>query len=261
MRSYKALKSKNIKENRGDLIEQNVEVAVEVPITIIINGRYKFNLVCTPTMLEELLVGFVMSEGICKNPKNIKEIRYLNSKIFAIEINEDIDGIRNWVEVRTSGAIGITQNNLILDDWELNNLIDSNIIITPEIIFSAQKKLRERGVIWQKSGGTHMSGLFNQEGDLLAFSEDVGRHNTLDKIIGYAIIHDINMTNSFVCTSGRLSLAMISKIVRLKIPILVSVSAPINRGLELAKKAGLTLVGFSRDPAMNIYCHPNRIKI
>ena len=105
-----------------------------------------------------------------------------------------------------------------------------------------------------------MSGLFDSNGKLLFYSEDVGRHNTLDKIIGEAVIDGVvNLSNCFVVTSGRLSSAMISKLIRAEVPIIVSISAPTAQGLEIAEKSHMTVVGFSRRPFFNVYTFPERI--
>ncbi|MHA1341513.1 MAG: formate dehydrogenase accessory sulfurtransferase FdhD [Promethearchaeota archaeon] len=259
MQLFKALKAKDIfKENIATQNLTNVEVAVEESITAVINGRYRINLICTPLMIEDLLVGYLISEGICKNANNIKEITYLDENVFTIEIEQEIEDIKNLMEIRSSGCVGIKQQYMDLD---LNKKICSNLKLNPTTIFKAQRTLREKGEIWQKSGGTHMSGLFNQKGDLIVYAEDVGRHNTFDKIIGYAVIHNFDLNQAFVCTSGRLSAAMVSKIGRAGIPILVSVSAPMAQGIELAEKIGLTLIGFSRTPALNIYTYYERIRI
>ena len=106
-----------------------------------------------------------------------------------------------------------------------------------------------------------MSGLFQEDGTLLSYAEDVGRHNTIDKIIGEAAIHEIPISSCFVVTSGRLSSAMIAKLVRAGIPIVVSISAPTEQGLEIAEKAHMTVVGFSRDPFFNIYTLSDRIML
>ena len=256
VQSIKALKTPNI--NIESPLEKDVEVCIEESITLIINEKSRLNLICTPQMVEELIIGYIFTEGICSSIDQVKEISYLSDKIFLINISKEIKQSEEWfqnLEIRSSGCVGLKNEYL-----DMNFKINSKFQITPKIIFKSQEILKTKGIIWQKSGGTHMSGLFNSNGNLITYSEDIGRHNTIDKIIGFAIIRNYNLSNTYICTSGRLSAGMVAKVARVGIPILISISAPIFQGIKLAKKLGVTLIGFSRDPALNIYSHEERIK-
>lgn len=157
-------------------------------------------------------------------------------------------------EIRTSGCVGIRQQ---VDDLETIQARDMNI--TPEILFNAQRRLEEAGRMWKESGGTHMAGLFRSNGDMMFFSEDIGRHTTLDKIIGQAAIEGKDPSLMFAVLSGRLSSAMITKLVRAGIPIVVSRAAPMLQALEIAARCNMTTIGFSREPVFNVYTCPERV--
>ena len=104
-----------------------------------------------------------------------------------------------------------------------------------------------------------MSGLFYPDGTIVCYAEDVGRHNTIDKIVGEAVINGKNLSEVFVSTSGRISAAMVTKIARVGIPLMASISAPTAQGLEIAENASITIAGFTREPRLNVYTHPERI--
>ena len=143
----------------------------------------------------------------------------------------------------------------------MNVNIESDLKTTPKAIFKSLDEMNRLSKIWKISGGAHMSGLFHPDGAIANYSEDVCRHNTLDKIVGEAVINGIDLSKLFVATSGRISASMVSKIARAGIPIMVSISAPTDQGLEIAEKTHITIVGFSRKPKLNIYTNPKRIML
>ena len=159
------------------------------------------------------------------------------------------------IELRTSGQIGIN-----ISSSENPQKINYQMKIEKEVIFKAQKYLFDNTTLWKSTGGAHMAGLYHLDGSPIIINEDVARHNTIDKIIGYALIKDIKFSETFVVISGRLSTSMVNKIIRAKIPILASRAAPLSGGVDRARAANLTLVGFVREPEFNIYSNPERIK-
>ncbi len=239
---------------KEDFEEKEVNIAKEEKIEIIINEKHKIALICTPHQIESLIIGYLFSERIIKSFKEVKSIKYIGNEQFSIKINSNLSEFFEKIEIRTSGHIGISHN-----DNKIKNVIKSDLKISKDTIFKAQKKLIDLGKIWNISGGTHMSGLFYSDGRIAQFSEDIGRHNTLDKVIGEIIIRKEDFSNLFAATSGRLSSAMISKCALVGIPILISVSAPMASGIEIGKKKNMTLVGFSREPFLTIYTNPERI--
>ena len=227
-------------------IDENVHVSVESSIALIINERYRINILCTCQQIEALCIGYLVCEGLITSIDDISKIELKDENMVYISTNTSTQDFFYWTEIRTSGCIGIKQQYEKID-----KIIDSDITISPEIFFKSQEEMNKSGNIWKISGGTHMSSLFQSDGKLLSFSEDVGRHNTLDKIIGEAILNEINLSNCFVITSGRLSAAMISKLLRAGIPIVISISAPTAQGIKLAKQKNMTVIGFSRPPFFN----------
>ncbi len=234
--------------------DKKVQIAVESTIALIVDERYRLNILCTCKQIEALAVGYLVCEGLISSFDEIKTVELKENDKVHISTNSSSEDFFYWNEIRTSGCVGIKQQY-----EQINKIIESNLKISPEIFFNAQEKMNQLSTIWKISGGAHMSGLFNSDGKLLFYSEDVGRHNTLDKIIGEAVIEGVNLSNCFVVTSGRLSSAMISKLIRAEVPIIVSISAPTAQGLEIAEKSHMTVVGFTRHPFFNVYTFPERI--
>jgi len=235
-------------------VDKKVKIATESTIALIINERYRINILCTCQQIEALAVGYLICEGLISSFDEIKNVEFKNDDKVCISTNNTSDDFFYWTEIRTSGCVGIKQQYEKID-----KIIESDLKIVPEKFFKAQEKMNQLSTIWRSSGGAHMSGLFHSDGKLLFYSEDVGRHNTLDKIIGEAVIDEVNLSKCFIVTSGRLSAAMISKLIRAEVPIVVSVSAPMAQGLEIAEKSHMTVVGFSRYQFFNVYTFPERI--
>ena len=142
----------------------------------------------------------------------------------------------------------------------MSNLrIDSKLYVKADDVFKMIRKMSENSKIYRKTGGTHVAALFNKDAKLLYLAEDVGRHSAIDKAIGLALINGCNLTNSVLTSSGRITASMILKAARAGIPIVASISAPLNSGLIAAEKIGITLICFVRGKRMNIYTHPERI--
>ena len=252
MVSRKAMKCQ--RSNNTSSVNENVNVSVENTIVFIINEKYRINILCTYQQIEALSVGYLVCEGLISSIDDISRIELKDDDHVYISTRNSIKDFFYSTEIRTSGCVGIKQQYEKID-----KVIESDVKITPNIFFKAHEKMNRLSKIWKLSGGAHMAGLFYPDGTHLSYAEDIGRHNTIDKIIGEATINRIDMSKCFVITSGRLSAAMISKLVRAGVPIVVSISAPTVQGLEIAEKAHMTVVGFSRDPFFNIYTFSDRI--
>ena len=115
--------------------------------------------------------------------------------------------------------------------------------------------------LYRETGGCHGAAIFDIEGNLLCAKEDIGRHNAIDKVIGEMILNNHSFKNVFLISTGRLTSDSVLKAIRAKIPIIASISAPIESGIKLAFAYGITLIGFARGKRMNIYTHPERIEL
>lgn len=238
-------------------IKTPVQLAVEKSISLILNDEINISLQVTPLQLDALSVGYLKCEGFILSLDELLSVDFKTEqeKIF-IWLKSSPDQNKIKTEIRSSGCVGIRQQ------WtELRLHLDSSLKITPETIFQAQNLLVEKNELWKISGGTHISGIFSKEGSLIAYSEDIGRHTTIDKVVGEALLNDTDLKSTFLITSGRISAGTVVKCARAGIPIVISKAAPLNEGVKLAKKVNMTLVGFAREPSMNIYTGSERILI
>ncbi|MEX2680313.1 MAG: formate dehydrogenase accessory sulfurtransferase FdhD [Candidatus Sigynarchaeota archaeon] len=231
------------------------QVIVEDTFALVINEKYRINVQLTPAQLEQFSVGYLVCEGLITSFDQVRRVECRDDdKIWVW--TDSAEDFFYWTEIRTSGCVGIKQQTEKLDIT-----IDSDLKITPATIFKAQEELVRASNTWRVTGAAHMSALFNQKGKMLQYSEDVGRHNTIDKIIGAAVIEGADIADTFIVTSGRLSAAMVTKAARARVPIMISNSAPMIQGISIAEKTGMTLVAFSRKDVLNTYTRHERVLI
>lgn len=137
--------------------------------------------------------------------------------------------------------------------------IDSKITVKAETIQNCVNNLNRLAETFRKTGGVHATAIYKADGTLLAFAEDVGRHNAVDKAVGKCALQKTDFNECFLTLSGRLTADIVLKAVRVGIPIIASIAATLDSGIEIAKKANLTLIGFVRGRRMNVYNAPERI--
>ncbi len=238
------------------------EVASELPIRLILNDQQLVTLLCTPSELEELAVGFLLSEGLLRKRSAIRKLELIESDA-AVRI-ELSDLPADWEKMFEKRAIssgcgkGITFTNYRMD---ADSRIDANgQLVNLTGIRNVLSAFRNISKLYLATGGVHSAALSDGK-DILFFSEDIGRHNAVDKLIGKAFLQSVPMENKILITSGRVTSEIVMKAGRNRIPVLISRAAPSCMAISLAEDMGITLVGFARGDRMNIYTWPNRIKM
>ncbi len=228
--------------------EMEVDVAVEEVTNIILNGSCVTALPALPTQLREMAVGFLIGEGLVENFQEITSVREENGSVFC----ETRDGkAAPWEGHQCCSVGGSSIQGL--------KPIQSEIRMKASAILNAVGQLNERAKLWRRTGATHTSIICNSEGEIVASCEDVSRSSSVDKTVGAALLAGTDLSICALITSGRLSGVMVAKAARAGFPVLVSRSAPMNSGVELAEKIGMTLVGFARSPRLYIYAGEERI--
>ena len=253
----------------GAATESSEQLAVEEPLEIRLGGR-RFTLTMrTPGHDEELASGFLFGEGFINDASELGEIRRVRDRKGVPEPNAiDIvlkvpaDGLRtrlkrNFAMTSSCGVCGKTS----IDSIRRRVAPPSDTArITPAVLVELASKLRAAQRVFAATGGLHAAAIFTTDGNLLAIREDVGRHNAVDKVIGYALSHAmVPLANHLMMVSGRLSFEIVQKAAAAGVPILAAVSAPSSLAVELAESVGTTLVGFLRDGSFNIYSRPDRV--
>ncbi|NIM03393.1 formate dehydrogenase accessory sulfurtransferase FdhD [bacterium] len=230
----------------------------ESSITIFYNGRKIVSLLCTPMELMELAVGFLFSEGILSHFEEIKWISEDPERgLLMVEGNVENSTAQPVDRVVTSGC---GQGIFLFpsEEQEEDEISMGGISLSSDWISQLIKEFYKRSQLYLTTGGVHSCALAN-EGGIIIFSEDIGRHNALDKVAGKCVIEGIGTKDSIILTTGRVSAEMVIKAKRMNATFLISRGAPTDLSVAISKRVGITLIGFCRGERMNIYSHPERV--
>jgi FdhD protein len=225
-------------------------VAVEGSYDFYLNDTLVDTIVVSPSDLEAHALGYVVTEGLVK-PEEVEEVRQKGGRVFVKTrgTKGDVSPKTIW---RSSAYRGSTGRSI--------TPLSSNVIVAPALIVECAQKINELAESWKKSKGVHISLLFSLEGDLITTAEDIGRHNSVDKVVGHALLHNIDLQETILTCSGRQPEGMVLKAARAKIPICITKAASTDRGIEQADRLGVTLIGLARGDAFTIYTHPERVR-
>ncbi|MFQ3574711.1 MAG: formate dehydrogenase accessory sulfurtransferase FdhD [Thermodesulfovibrionales bacterium] len=228
-------------------------VALEKRIRIAVNGKEVMSLYCTPIMVKELVVGIFMTEGIIEGNWCADRINIAYDDDIIVDIPAD-GKVSTDDAVITSGCIGgITfPKRLRIQSTKDDYRIDSDALCRLFKIF------QDASVLYKATGCVHSAAL-SDGNDILCLAEDIGRHNAVDKVIGYSLLEGISFEKKIMLASGRLSSEIVAKCAKWQIPIVASRTSPTSLAVDIAERANVTVVGFVRGKRLNIYTAPQRI--
>jgi len=243
-------------------------VAEEKPLHLFINHTHYVTILCFPSLLKELAIGYLLSEGVLRSVDEIGEVRLLRGGECQVQLKRGVDAEKRI-------AISQPFTRLVLtacgspDYWPLSKLIDRldlqklplSFKVRADVVSEAVRRLNTLAETFRKTGGVHIAALYSVEGELATCAEDVGRHNAVDKVIGVCALKKSDFSQLFLASSGRLTGDIVLKAARMHIPIVASLAAAVDSGIEVAKRTGLTLIGFVRGSRMNVFTFPERILI
>ncbi|MGC5024944.1 formate dehydrogenase accessory sulfurtransferase FdhD [Tsukamurella sp. DT100] len=260
----------------GDPLRRIDTLAVEEPLEIRVAGTPLAVTMRTPGHDVELAAGFLVSEGVigaaeefrsaihCGGPGTGGEINEYN--VLDIALAEGVrppapDVTRNFYTTSSCGMCGKASIDAVRTVSRFDVRADP-VVVGAERVAALPDRLRAGQAVFDKTGGLHAAGLFDAEtGELLVLREDVGRHNAVDKVIGWALLQGrLPLRGVILQVSGRASFELVQKAAMAGIPVLSAVSAPSSLAVELADEAGLTLLGFVRGDHMNVYSQPQRVR-
>jgi FdhD protein len=232
------------------------ETIVEAPVSVTINGEPWVTSMCTPTDLEAMAIGFLYNEGVIDGMREIADVRLCeHGDNVDIWLTRPAEKPRSWR--RTSGCTGgVTAVDLLTLPNVSFDLRSPRL--APEAIGSLVEQLFESQPLYRETGGVHTSMLSDGVQVVLA-AEDIGRHNTLDKIAGLCLLQDKWPVTRILITTGRISSEMLQKAARLRAPILISRTSPSSLSIEMAHRYGITLIGYARRQRFNVYTHAQRV--
>jgi len=241
-----------IKRIRGDGSTEALEdsVASDVAVCIFVDGEFYRTLVASPRMLEELVVGHLYTEGVVSSHTDIVELSVTPERVdvslmYPVNLSEITMGKSRLLTTACAGSPRIRPGSV----RGVQRVEDLDAAVIHGVI----DELSRLSTVFRETGGTHSALIRHREDGVVAFAEDVGRHNALDKVIGRCLLDGVDLSRCVLASSGRLAGEMVLKAAAAGIPVVCSVSAPLVSGVRVAEEAGIRLVGFVRGRRMNVY--------
>lgn len=249
---------------RGGKVERvSDKVVTEYPVTIKINGEEFATTVCSPAYIEDMVVGFLASEGVIRRYEDIEELWFEERAGFVHirtgKLNEFYQRFHSKRYI-TSCCGKSRQGFYFFNDAKTAKVMsDVHVTLSFADCFRLMELMQSSADIFRDTGGVHNAALCDKQGVVLS-RMDIGRHNALDKIYGFCLRHDIPLTGKIIAFSGRISSEILLKVAKIGCEVVLSKSAPTELALQLADELGITTVGFIRHQSLNVYTHPSRIE-
>jgi FdhD protein len=225
----------------------------ETALTIFVNRQELVTILCTPTKLNCLVLGFLYAEGIISGLGDVASMKVCEEESMAEVMLSDSGYELPTKRILTSGCGGGATFKI------QGKKIDSDLVVTPEEVLSLMKQLQEQMGLYRSCGGVHGSALSDTK-DLIVVAEDIGRHNTLDKIQGECLLKGLQSKDQLLLSTGRISTEMLLKATKMQIPVVVSRHSPTGSSVSLARDLGISLVGHARGDRLSVYSHLERLQ-
>jgi FdhD protein len=258
--------TKILRYEAGSIAKQSDAVALEEPLEIRVRGKAISVTLRTPGHDEELAAGFLLSEGVIRQAADIESIEccdrneqgnVLNVRLAPL-VPVDFDKLTR--HVFASSSCGLCGKATIDSIRRQFPPVGEQFTESAATLLGLPAKMRQSQELFAHTGGVHAAAIFSDSGELTVLREDVGRHNAVDKALGYALMHGLlPLHRSILMLSGRCSFEIMQKAAAAQIAIIAAVSAPSSLAVQFAQEMGQTLVGFVRGDRLNIYAHPQRI--
>lgn len=242
------------KEEADDLIVR------EFPLTLFVNEVEMATVVCTPNDLQELGVGFLLSEGMIGSVKDIVDMEYQErAGLLNIKISSSMKNANSFLRRNIASCCGKGRAGLyFINDARQVKEVDAPGSFDLALLFRQMASLEERSELFKLTGGVHSAALGGKS--LFFVYEDIGRHNAVDKVLGALILQELDTEDKCLILSGRVSSEIVIKAARANIPLILSRAAPTDLAIDLAEELNITLIGFVRETKLNIYSHPEKVK-
>jgi FdhD protein len=249
-----------------------VQVAIEEPMEVRVNGAPFAVIMRTPGDDRDLAAGFLLAEDVVRHADEIGLIEYcvdadteargnlLNVTVLGAAVTRLDDRLANRRQVMMTASCGLCGRRTIESLRARVASVSGDWRVPADTIAGLPATLRRGQRVFEATGGLHAAGLFDRDGRLLRMAEDVGRHNAVDKITGrYLLEGRLPLADAILVVSGRTSFELVQKALLAGIPVIAAVSAPSTLAIDLAQEAGITLCGFVRGGAFEVYAHPHRL--
>jgi FdhD protein len=228
----------------GRFTRGETTVIMEAELPIYINDRHLVTASITPSMEKEFVIGYLFGQGFINSPKEIVAVK-IDNHVAKVQL-KDTSGLSQIVRGATYRIVSGGGRAVYATGKELPPL-HNHWTIPQRIIYKAINTVFETARMYRETEGVHAAGLFNADAGVICIVEDIGRHNTIDKVIGYALLNEVDCADTLLVSTGRMSSEMVAKIGRAGIPVAATKTAVTDLGLEIGQKRGLTVIGFLRD--------------
>jgi FdhD protein len=243
-------------------------VAEEKPLHIFLNHIHYVTILCSPTSLKELAIGHLLSEGLLKSVDEISEISLRRTGKCQVRLKKEVDPEKR-IQASQPFARLVSTTCGSSHYWPLSKLVDRLSLrklqmgfrVKANVVSESTRQLNTIAETFRRTGGVHVAALYTAGGDLLTYAEDVGRHNAVDKVIGSCASRRCDFSECFLASSGRLTGDIALKAARMGIPVVSSLAAATDSGIEVARQMRVTLIGFVRGQRMNVFTFPGRVII
>lgn len=246
----------------GEAAKAEDTIVTELPVTIKINGEEFVTMVCSPEYIEDMVVGYLASEGIIRNDKDIKDIWVQEDGSYVHVTTDRLNPLYQNLQNKRyiTSCCGMSRQGFVFanDALTAKSMDEVRVKVTPQDCFRLMREMQSGADVFQETGGVHNAALCDVNGIVLS-RMDIGRHNALDKIYGYCLRNNIFIGDKIIVFSGRISSEILLKVAKIGCEIVLSKSAPTEFALQSAEELGITTVGFIRGDSMNVYTGPERI--
>ncbi|MFZ4453924.1 formate dehydrogenase accessory sulfurtransferase FdhD [Salibacterium aidingense] len=245
---------------QGELQETMDVIVAEAPLTIFVNGEEFATMVCSPDHIEEMVIGFLASEGIIFFYREIQNLDLDEEGGFAyVTLHKKASLSSETHSKRFIGSCcGKSRQFYFHNDAKMAKTAASTVSLSPEQCIALMNAMQEESTAFHDTGGVHNAALCTTD-DLLLTRMDIGRHNALDKLYGHCLLHRWSVRDKILVFSGRMSSEVLTKAAKIGVSVVLSKSAPTSLAIDLAEDLNITAVGFIREDKLNVYSHHDRI--
>ena len=243
------------------LITTTDSYVTEFPLTIMVNRDEFATVICSPTHMEELVIGFLASEGAIYKRDEIKSCQIDDSKGFAhVDLTHELgDRFEYSTKSMIASCCGKSREFYFQNDAAIAKTSMSHITLHPQQILNMMTRLQGASTLFKQTGGLHNAAI-SDGNTFFEHRQDIGRHNALDKLYGFCLKRRIPVRDKILIFSGRISSEILIKAAKIGVGVILSKSAPTTLAITLANDLNITAIGFIRDGTFNIYSHPERVK-
>jgi FdhD protein len=234
-------------------------VIIEQPLTIDVEGVGSFTIMCTPRSVRELAAGFLLSEGMIASLADIHLLEQCEEDASIIRIRIGNPRKASGRTMLVASSCGMCGASGVEEIMKTLGRCGDSLRVSTSLIETVMRTMQSKQELFAQTGGTHAAALFSGEGTVVAFAEDIGRHNAMDKAVGECLLRNVDVKGCGVAVTGRVSFELVVKAARAALEIVAAVSAPTSMAVDAAERAGITLCAFVRAGRATAYTHPERL--